>query len=376
MTTAVLPEISFASYDAEEIMGELVGGYETAAGRTLAAADPIRLFLQTITAATIQERFLLDDAAKNGVLAHARAEFLDALSDLVGVTRLAPAAATCALEFTLTGVPGVGNDVTIPGLTRVTKVGSELYWATDVDLVISDLDTTGSVAATCETAGADGNGFAAGEIDTQVAPIAEVLSVENMATTANGSDEEDDEGLRIRIRLAPTAFSTAGPKDAYEFWARTASALIADVSVVSPNPGEVDVYVLLDDGELPDGTMLTLVETTLNTDTVRPLTDTVDALAPTPVNFSVSITYYVHQDDSAQETEIDAAVAQAVTDYVAWQISAIGRDVNPSELIERVMQAGAKRVTVTTPTYAGISTTQVAALSGAATVTDGGLEAD
>ena len=40
------------------------------------------------------------------------------------------------------------------------------------------------------------------------------------------------------------------------------------------------------------------------------------------------------------------------------------------------MEAGAKRVTVTAPTYTAVMATKVSALQGAATVTYGGLEDD
>ena len=70
-----------------------------------------------------------------------------------------------------------------------------------------------------------------------------------------------------------------------------------------------------------------------------------------------------------------AAVAQAVEDYKVWQ-RAIGRDINPSKLVAMVMEAGAKRVTVTAPAYTAVAATKVSALQGEATVTYGGLEDD
>ena len=62
-------------------------------------------------------------------------------------------------------------------------------------------------------------------------------------------------------------------------------------------------------------------------------------------------------------------------DYKTWQ-RAIGRDVNPSQLTHMVMEAGAKRVTVTAPAYTVVGKTKVSALQGAAVVTYGGLEDD
>lgn len=368
-----LPEVSFASYDPTAIEADLIARYEDASGRVLGQADPIRLFLQTIAAEIIQERFLLDDSAKQCLLRYARSTYLDSLGDLVGVTRLTAVASSCTLQFTLSVAPGAGNSLTIPAGTRVSKSGTQLYWATDADLVIEDLDVTGTVAATCQTAGLQSNGFAIGEITTLVDVVAGVASVTNTTAASGGSDAETDDNLRERIRLAPAAFSTAGSKDAYAFWARSTSPLISGVEVVSPSAGAVDVYVMLSTG-LPDAPMLAAVEAVLSADTVRPFTDSVTAKAPTPVDFTVDITYYIRTDDLASEAEIDAAVANAVEDYIAWQTAAIGRDVNPSELISRVMAAGAKRVTVTTPVYAAVAQTEVATLDGEASVTDGGSE--
>ena len=88
-----------------------------------------------------------------------------------------------------------------------------------------------------------------------------------------------------------------------------------------------------------------------------------------------NLTYYINRSDSARAVAIQAAVAQAVEEYKTWQRT-IGRDVNPSQLAAMVMEAGAKRVTVTAPTFAAVAATNVAALTGSATVTYGGLEDD
>ncbi|MNP79071.1 hypothetical protein D3C76_1768200 [compost metagenome] len=61
--------------------------------------------------------------------------------------------------------------------------------------------------------------------------------------------------------------------------------------------------------------------------------------------------------------------------YQLWQRSKLGRDINPSELIARVMAAGALRVNVTAPVYTALTATQVAQ-QGATTLTYGGLVDD
>ena len=66
--------------------------------------------------------------------------------------------------------------------------------------------------------------------------------VENIVETFDGDDGEPypevdggigDDHYRERIRLAPTSLTSAGPRDAYEFYAKSADASIADVAIIS-----------------------------------------------------------------------------------------------------------------------------------------------
>lgn len=373
---AALIDLWFTSYDPTKIESKLITDHEAALGRTLAIGDPVRLHLSSIALAFVQLLFIVDDSAKQCMLKYARGSALDAIGYGSGVTRLATVASSVTVQFTLSIAPGVGNSVTIPAGTRITKAGTQLYWATDGDLVISDNASTGSITATCQSAGADSNGYSTGEIGTLVDPVAGVSAVSNTSATANGADIESDDNLRERIRLAPSAYSCAGSKDAYKFWARSASALISDVSIVTPSAGSVDIYVLLQNGVLPDAGLLATVLAVCSGDTVRPITDNVAAKAPDAVNFAVNVAYYISQDNAAMESEIKAAVEQAIVDYILWQQSAIGRDINQSELIHRIVAAGAKRAVVTSPTYAAVANTAVAQLNGEASITYIGLEVD
>ena len=70
-----------------------------------------------------------------------------------------------------------------------------------------------------------------------------------------------------------------------------------------------------------------------------------------------------------------ARVDAAIQDFISWQTTEIGRDINPTELIRRVREAGAKRVLLTSPVFATVQETEVARL-GSKKVTYGGLEDD
>ena len=110
---------------------------------------------------------------------------------------------------------------------------------------------------------------------------------------------------------------------------------------------------------------------------MRPFVDRVSGKAPVEVTYDITFTYYISADDASAEADIKERVASAVTSYKVWQ-RRIGRDVNPSELIRLVMAAGAKRVELTAPTYAKVTSDEIngvkVAALGSETVTYGGLE--
>ena len=72
----------------------------------------------------------------------------------------------------------------------------------------------------------------------------------------------------------------------------------------------------------------------------------------------------------------------AIDEYVAWQASRLGRDINPSKLTAILMGTGVlKRVVVTSPTFTRLSdgsnhTVPELAVVGTRTVTNGGVEDD
>ena len=105
------------------------------------------------------------------------------------------------------------------------------------------------------------------------------------------------------------------------------------------------------------------------------MSDLVTVSAPEVKTFDISLTYYIARSNQASATTIQEKVAAAVQDFITWQTTEIGRDLNPTELIRRVREAGAKRVVLEAPDFAVISETQVAQL-GTKAVAYGGMEDD
>ena len=235
---------------------------------------------------------------------------------------------------------------------------------------------TVDVLAECTATGNAGNGLAPGEVSTIVDPVPYITSAVNQNTTEGGADVENDESLAERVYLAPGAYSTAGPEDGYLYHAKAYNAAIGDVVATSNQAaGTVDIVFIMADGGTPGEEMIEGLEGYLQGKTIRPMTDLVRVAAPQEVQYTINLTYYINRSDSAQAVTIQQEVAAAVEQYKTWQ-RAIGRDINPSQLVRMVMDAGAKRVTVTAPTYTTVDATKVSALQGEAVISYGGLEDD
>lgn len=365
-----LADIVFVDADADEVESYVIGRYEAITGRTLAKGDPVRLFLLTIAALIVLLLNKINETGKQNLLRYATGDNLDHLGALVGVERIPAKAAVTTMRIRLSAK--LQTATIIPAGTRFTA-GDNVFFALDAPLVIDAGAISADGSATCLTKGELGNGYVAGQLKTLVDPVPYVDSVANVTTSEGGAKVQSDDSYREDIRLAPENFSTAGPEGAYIYHAKRASTKIADVTVCSPEAGKVEVRPLLTGGELPGDEMLQQVKTTLDDKKVRPLTDNISVLAPEQVTYNLSLTYYIASDNKTQATAIQNAVNAAVDDYVLWQKSKLGRDINPSELIVRVMAAGAKRVAVTAPVFTATTDTQVA-VCGTKTVTLGGIE--
>jgi phage-related baseplate assembly protein len=218
--------------------------------------------------------------------------------------------------------------------------------------------TTVSAAAT--VAGADANGYLSGQVNVQVAPNALLASALNVDTTSGGSAPEIDDHLRARIQAAPNEFSVAGPVGAYRFHTLGVDAAIVDVQVISPAPGAVSVYVLTgpivaqpagapNNAGVAGTALLAKVATALNSDSIRPLTDTVTVLPVAEVDYQIAgtVTLYSDADVAATMAAANAAAIQFAVNLAAK----IQRDIVPSQLVAALSVPGAYEVVLTAPSY-------------------------
>lgn len=374
------PEISFIDgRSVNDIRAEMVADYEkyiseaTGAEVRLDRASVHRMEIYAAAAQIYQAMQYIDRAGKQNLLKYSYADWLDNVVLLKGVTRLPATAAAVTLRFELSAVRTVATG--IPQGTRATA-DSAVYFATAEYAEIPAGEMTVEVSAVCTVAGIEGNGYEAGELNVIVDPIPYVSSVINVTTTEGGADVESDADLAERAHLAPGSYSTAGPEGAYEYWIRTYNTAIGDVKITSDQQaGTIDIYFLMDDGSTPGEEMISGLLEYLQEGDFRPMDDLVRVSAPEEVTYTVDFRYWINKSDAAQALTIQAAVEAAAAQYVSWQRK-IGRDINPSKLLQLVMASGAKRVEVTAPAFGNVVGARVAALAGEPVIGYGGLEDD
>lgn len=345
----------------DETQEELLAGakkiVEKELGRTLERADPILLLLKSLIAIILQQRVLIDETAKQNLLYYAKGANLEHLGVLVGVERLPASSAKTTVEVKLSAPRP--NPVTILQGTRI-HAGDNVYFALNSDVIFLAGETVHEVGATCLQVGEVGNGYEIGELCKIVDPQPFLAEIKNLTKSEGGADVESDSFYRDRIRQAPESFSNAGSEGAYIFHTKSASSLITDVLVTSENPGEVDIYILLEGGELPETEMLETVESYLSKNNVRPLTDLVQVRSPTQVNYGIELRYFIAKSDALNAASIITKVNSAVADFVTWQKSKIGRDINDTELYWRIRSAGAKRAQILSPNFQAVADNSVA----------------
>lgn len=365
----------FTETDAATLYDAFITKLQTDTGEQMYPGDERRIFTESLVGMLVIAFNTIDDTAKQSLLKYARGDVLDALG--YGIAdRLEAGHATTTLKFELDTASDY--DISIPQGTRA-ETGNGLKFETVEAATIPQGSLFVEVGARAVEGGEKYNGYLAGAVDTMTDIITFVTAVSNTTETSGGYDGESDDDYRERIQLAYTKFSTAGPRNAYKYWALSADSSIADAYIANPSANNIVVSVITNDGQLPDNALNALVEQSVTADDVRPLGDLVTVTAPTASNYDIEVTYYVKAENESEavaaiesEEYTDASgntIKGAFEQYRLWQDTKIERDINPSKLIELMMNpagdgsiAGAERVELISPTYTQLTGAVVAHL--------------
>lgn len=374
-----LPDISFIdNMTLEDAQNFLISRFQThyqeLTGKPLqlSKADPNRLILLSCAQLIYQGLQNVDKAGKMNFIKYAYGDFLKNLAMFKNVTAMKPKKATVKVKWCLSEVRETVTP--IPAGSRVTA-NYDVYFETTEYQEIPIGKREIIVQMTCTVPGAEGNDFAPGELNIVVDPIGFIDSAVNIETSRGGSGEESDQSLAERTYLAPSSYSTAGPDDAYIYWAKNYDPLVGDVFPDSPTPGVVDIRFILIDGSSPDEAMIEGMEKHLQQRGKRPLTDQVIVSAPDAVPYFIKLNYYINSSDTANAASIQERAIQAVEEYKSWQCAKIGRDINPDELRVFLKKAGVKRIELIEPNFKILGKKEIAVFSGQEIIY-GGLEDD
>lgn len=158
---------------------------------------------------------------------------------------------------------------------------------------------------------------------------------------------EPDDDFRLRIQLRLEGMSVAGPVNAYKYHALSAHAHVADVTAISPNPGEVLVTVLSREGNgTASDDVLTAVRTALNAEDVRPLTDAVTVQSATITNYQIDAILYMPPGPEYEATM--AAANTRIAEYTNEQLR-LGRNIRRSAIDAALHVSGVQNVKVIFP---------------------------
>lgn len=365
-----MSDFNYIDYDPVEIRKKLEEAYIEIVGSKIGKGDPMSDFLDYVAYINSMIYSKINYTGKMNLLRFATGEYVDALGELIGEVRSPAKKALTTIKYKFS--KAFQSVVIIPKGHKTEALGVyfETISATQLEIGQTEVD----IKCECTLTGEIGNGFEVGEIKTIVDGIPYLESVINITPSQGGAEEEEDESLKEKIRMNPTARSVAGPAASYEYHAKKSHQDVIDVFVTSEvGSGIVKVYPLLKHGEIPGQDILNSIQADLSDKSIKPLTDQVQTLVPIKKQYDINLKYFIIDDVSIDKEATKRNIEKAVDEYIEWQHSKLGRDVNPSKLITLMGNAGAKRVEITSPSFSKLERTHIAKIRNK-TISYGGVE--
>lgn len=227
-----MPDLNFIETDAGVVLDTVMEELENGVNEPLYPGDERRITGEAMAQVIVAIYNSVNDACRQKMLRYARGSVLDALGENRDVTRITPTKATTTLSFGIS--EPVAANIIIPAGLRVTGDFTH-YFLTDSTAVLYAGALTVEVTATAESGGTEYNDIPPGGI-IQIVDVSDVPLLDyvtNTEPTSGGGDIESDEAYRERIREAENRLSTAGPAQAYKYWAMSANPLVSDAVVLS-----------------------------------------------------------------------------------------------------------------------------------------------
>jgi len=271
-------------------------------------------------------RARINHAVSQCLIEFATGSNLDAIATMYGVTRLPLVSPTAVIKFTLSATQNF--DITIPkGLVLGGSGGETARLLNDVVVQAGKMSATG----VCEL---DGTLMPNLQMSYMQVSVPHVSSVEQVSEWTGGSESESDESLRERCTASLARYSTAGSKESYTYYAKSASSAVRDVAILNGGDGSVNVYIRA------DYDVSESVQEALSADNVRPLTDRVQVIFAYPKKIKIYATLELSNLLLASRVSVSGGVLDFGIDMNLSQIYA---DLHKSSEVRR---ANITRITV------------------------------
>ncbi len=307
-------------------------------------SDPAVKVLEVAAYRELLLRQRMNEAARALMIAYSLRSNLDQLGANFGVERLKGANASFSAEIVLSAP--LLRAVAVPRGHGVRSRDGVAEASLMEDVTIPAGETVGvGLFEIVRPSGEEGNGYSADWLP--ITPLPFVAGVRLPTTPTGGSDAESDDAFRVRISESMERFSTAGPRLAYEFWAKSADERVRDARAYSPSPGVVRVALLSSEGDgAPDTAMIARVTDAVNDDARRPLTDCVEVCGATILPYAVSVHLEVYPGVAPEPVIAESRRRVAAFAAAAWRID---EDVTRSAIVAAAHVEGVKRVSLASP---------------------------
>ncbi len=307
-------------------------------------SDPANKVLEVAAYREMLMRQRVNESVRACMLAFARSTDLDHLAANFGVERLAAAQATFTADLALSVELDLPCTIQA-GFTVVSSNGEvSAKLMRDVVIPAGSAGTKGHFELIAPE-GSSGN--ALNLAWNAITPLPFVVQVTQTTPSTGGSDAESDNSFRLRIPLSLERFSTAGPAGAYEYWARSADERIADVKILSPEPGEVTIVLLSADNDgVADSAMIERVTAMLSNEKIRPLDDLLSVQSAEAITYTIEAALELYKGTATSPVYTEAVARLTAK---AQSLARLGKDIKRSALIAAAHVEGVRSVALTAP---------------------------
>ncbi|MCX8727203.1 MULTISPECIES: baseplate J/gp47 family protein [unclassified Gilliamella] len=159
--------------------------------------------------------------------------------------------------------------------------------------------------------------------------------------------KESDSDFRLRIQSAFEGLSVAGPRAAYEFFARSADGRVLDAAAESPSPACVTLAILSreNNGKASDE-LIAIVKQAVNEENRRPIADRVTVKSVDLIHYNIKASLYLYPGPESEP--IKKTAINNLQNYITEK-HRIGRRISRSAIISALHVVGVERVELHEP---------------------------